>query len=267
MQLMTPELREQLIANGKDREGDHRPAVKFFNPAGAATWLVYAMDPEDNDYLRCLADLGMGFPELGGVLLSDLQGYRGPFGLGIERDLYFTARYPIRIYAAAARSAQRIVESGPLLEAAAREAGLPVAAEAAAADSNGHRDAVREAPGPQVAVPGIAVRESAVRESAVRSTGVRSAASLGALPAGHNRHRDALLIVDPGACNPSGVALSLHNACRQVIAEGGDQRTDPAVRLIVTQLSYLTNSQADLDTAEYGRLIEACRKKAGASAP
>ena len=252
MQLMTPELREQLIANGKDPEGDHRPVVKFFNPAGAATWLVYAMDPEDNDYLRCLADLGMGFPELGGVLLSDLQGYRGPFGLGIERDLYFEPKFPIRIYAAAARSAHRIVESGALLEAAAREAGLPVAGQAAATDSNGDQVGVRETAGP---------------ETAVRRTGVRSAASAGELPAGHNRHRDALMIVDPGACNPSGVALSLHNACRQVIAEGGDQRTDPAVRLIVTQLSYLTNSHADLDTAEYGRLIEACRKKAGVSAP
>ena len=247
MQLMTPELREQLIANGKDREGDHFPVLKCFDPIGASKWLIYAMDPEDNDYLRCLADLGMGFPELGGVLLSQLQNYRGPLGIGIERDLYFKPKYAIRIYAAAARSAQCIVESGPLLEAAAREAGLSVAAEAATADSNGHRDAVRE--------------------SAVRSTGVRSAASLGALPAGHNRHRDALLIVDPGACNPSGVALSLHNACRQVIAEGGDQRTDPAVRLIVTQLSFLTNSHADLDTAEYGKLIEACRKNAGVSAP
>ena len=153
----------------------------------------------------------------------------------------------------AARSAQRIVESGPLLEDAALEAGLPVAAKAAATESNGHRDAVREAAGPQLAVP-----RTAVRRTAVRSTD---------LPEGHDRHRDALLIVDPGACNPSGVALSLHNACRQVIAEGGNQRTDPAVRLIVTQLSFLTNSHADLDTAEYGALVEACKKKAGASTP
>ncbi|MCY3706571.1 MAG: DUF2958 domain-containing protein, partial [Gammaproteobacteria bacterium] len=77
MQLITSELREQLIANGKDREGDHVPVVKCFHPVGAATWLIYAMDPEDNDYLHCLADLGMGFPELGGVLLSELEGYRG----------------------------------------------------------------------------------------------------------------------------------------------------------------------------------------------
>ena len=256
MQLMTPELREQLIANGKDREGEHLPVVKFFNPVGAATWLVTEMDPDENDYLFGLADLGMGFPELGGISLSELQNYRGPFGLGIERDLYFEPKYPIAVYAAAARSAQRIVESGPELEQAAREAGLAVVSKAAAADSNGHQVGVAEPAGPEIAV----------RETAVRSTGVRSAASAGELPAGHNRHRDALLIVDPGACNPSGVALSLHNACRQVIAEGGDQRTDPAVRLIVTQLSYLTNSHADLDTAEYGRLIDACRKKAGASA-
>ncbi len=253
MQLMTPELREQLIANGKNRDGDHLPVVKFFNPVGAATWLVTEMDPDENDYLFGLADLGMGFPELGGISLSELQEYRGPLGLGIERDLYFKPKYPIRIYAAAARSAQRIVESGPLLEEAAREAGLPVAAKAAATESNGHRDAVREAAGPQLAVP-----RTAVRRTAVRSTD---------LPEGHDRHRDALLIVDPGACNPSGVALSLHNACRQVIAEGGDQRTDPAVRLIVTQLSFLTNSHANLDTAEYGALIEACKKNAGAPAP
>ena len=115
MQLMTPELREQLIANGKDREGEHFPAVKYFHPIGASKWLIYAMDPDDNDYLHCLADLGMGFPELGGVLLSELQNFRGPLGLGIERDLYFEPKFPIRIYAAAARSARRIVEFGPEL--------------------------------------------------------------------------------------------------------------------------------------------------------
>ena len=40
------------------------------------------------------------------------------------------------------------------------------------------------------------------------------------LPAGYDRHRAALQIVDPGACNPSDVALALHTACRQAIAEG-----------------------------------------------
>ena len=251
MQLITPELREQLIANGKDREGDHVPVLKCFHPVGAATWLIYAMDPDDNDYLHCLADLGMGFPELGGVLLSELQDYRGPLGLGIERDLYFKARHPISVYAEAARMAERIVESGPLLEDAARtRAARTGNASAGAAERSAlEHDAVREVLGDESATPGA------------MSAGILYP---GNLPAGHDRHRDALLIVDPGACNPSGVALSLFNACRQVIAEGGDQRTDPAVRLIVTQLSYLVNSHADLDTGEYGKLIEACKARAGA---
>ena len=247
MQLITRELREQLLANGENRGDDHVPAVKLFNPMGAATWLITEMDPEDNDYLFGLADLGMGFPELGGISLSELQGYRGPLGLGIERDLYFTARYPISVYAAAARMAERIVESGPLLEDAAR-----------AANERADADAAQEA------TPRDSVRESAVRRTAVRSTGHPFP---GDLPAGHDRHRDALLIVNTGACNPSGVALSLFNACRHAIQEGADQRTDPAVRLIVSQLSFLVNSHANLDPAEYGALVEACRAKAGGPVP
>ena len=127
MQLITPELREQLIANGKRRDDDHVPVVKFFNPVGAATWLVTEMDPDENDYLFGLADLGMGFPELGGIGLSELQSYRGPLGLGIERDLYFRPKFPISVYAEAARRARGIVESGPELEDAARRLGARAA--------------------------------------------------------------------------------------------------------------------------------------------
>ena len=127
MQLITPELREQLIANGKRRDDDHVPVVKFFNPVGAATWLVTEMDPDENDYLFGLADLGMGFPELGGISLSELQSYRGPLGLGIERDLYFRPKFPISVYAEAARGARGIVESGPEIEDAARRLGARAA--------------------------------------------------------------------------------------------------------------------------------------------
>ena len=88
-----------------------------------------------------------------------------------------------------------------------------------------------------------------------------------ALPAGHDRHREALLIVDPGASNPSGVALSVFNACRQVIEERGNPTADPAVRLMVSQLSFLVNSHANLDPAEYRALMEACQAKAAARAP
>ena len=80
------------------------------------------------------------------------------------------------------------------------------------------------------------------------------------LPPGYNRFRDAILIVDPGACNPSGVALAIHNACRSVIAENGNQRTDPAIRLMVTQLAFLVNGNSDLDYNEYSQLLDACRE-------
>ena len=82
------------------------------------------------------------------------------------------------------------------------------------------------------------------------------------LPKGYDRHRAALDIVDPGASNPSGVALAIHNACRQAIAEGVSQREDPAIRLMVTQLAFLTDGNADLDLAEYQRLVEVCRARA-----
>ena len=89
------------------------------------------------------------------------------------------------------------------------------------------------------------------------------------LPQGYDRHREALFIVDPGACNPSGVALAVFNACRQVRDEGGDVRLDPAVRLMTTQLAFLVRGDPDVD--DYDALIAACRaragERAGASAP
>ncbi len=37
MKLPTETRREQLFANGRNRDRDHPPAVKFFNPAGLGT--------------------------------------------------------------------------------------------------------------------------------------------------------------------------------------------------------------------------------------
>ncbi len=79
---------------------------------------------------------------------------------------------------------------------------------------------------------------------------------------GYDRHRAALDIVDPGACNPAGVALALHQGCRQAIAEGVSQRDDPAIRLMGLQLASLLNVDRILDGEEYGRLIEQCRARA-----
>jgi hypothetical protein len=52
----------------------------------------------------------LAFPEFGTVSLEELAVYRGPFGLGIERDLHFEARAPISAYIKAASKAGIIVE-------------------------------------------------------------------------------------------------------------------------------------------------------------
>ena len=120
MQLLTPELRQTLLANAGTPDRDLPPAAKFFNPAGAGTWLVTELDPDDPSVGFGLADLGFGCPELGSFSLDELESFQGPFGLGIERDLWFQAAHPISVYAEAARSAGRIVEFGPELDEAAR---------------------------------------------------------------------------------------------------------------------------------------------------
>jgi len=56
-----------------------------------------------------LADLGFGCPELGSFSLIEMASVRLPFGLGLERDLYFEGAFPLSVYAEAARKACRIV--------------------------------------------------------------------------------------------------------------------------------------------------------------
>jgi hypothetical protein len=119
MIFLTPELHDRLLANGRQRDVDHVPVVKFFNPVGAATWLATELD-EDNDTLFGLADLGFGCPELGSFSLIEMASVRLAFGLGIERDLYFEGTLPLSVYAEAARKAGRIVlDERRLREAAA----------------------------------------------------------------------------------------------------------------------------------------------------
>ena len=120
--LLTTELRDRLLANGRDRDADHVPVVKLFNPMGAATWLVTELDA-DGDCLFGLADLGFGCPELGSFSLAELQALRLPFGLAIERDLYFRTTRPLSAWAAAARSAGSISEAEQLLADVSRSSG------------------------------------------------------------------------------------------------------------------------------------------------
>lgn len=119
MKLLTKALRDKLLANGREQakvkgtkaERDLWPVVKLFYPAGAATWLLTELDPEDPNIAFGLCDLGHGFPELGYVRIGELESFCGRFGLGIERDLYFKAEAPLSRYAAAAHEAGCIIEN------------------------------------------------------------------------------------------------------------------------------------------------------------
>lgn len=115
MILVTPELRERLLANGRRRGLDHAPVVKLFNPLGIGTWLATELD-EDGDTLFGLADLG--YPELGAFSLAEIQELELPLGMGIERDVLFEGEFPLSAYTQAAHTAGRIVIDERSLRAA-----------------------------------------------------------------------------------------------------------------------------------------------------
>ena len=120
MTLFTNAQFEQLLANGRNRDQDHPPVVKLFTPDAGCTWLLSEIDPEETDIAFGLCDLGQGFPELGCVSLAELRALRGRLGLPVERDLSFTAKHSMSVYAEAARQAECItVDSRALLQAAA----------------------------------------------------------------------------------------------------------------------------------------------------
>lgn len=127
MDLLTPELLRSLIANVAAREAaaragadepDPAPVVKFFNPCGAATWLLTEIE-RDGDTLFGLCDLGVGCPELGSVSLAEIAAVRVRFGLGIKRDPHFAASHPLSVYAQAAQVHGGIVEDAAALAEAA----------------------------------------------------------------------------------------------------------------------------------------------------
>ena len=76
---------------------EHTPAsqkkcvVKFFTPWGANTWYVVEGEERDGDWLFFNLFTSNGSDgEWGYVTLSQLKEISGPFGLKVERDMYYT---------------------------------------------------------------------------------------------------------------------------------------------------------------------------------
>jgi hypothetical protein len=91
MKLLTENIR-QTLPKLYSQESEKNPVVhlKFFTPWTNWTWFATEGEPRgDNDFLFFGYVIGLE-AEWGYFTLGELESVRGPAGLTIERDLYFT---------------------------------------------------------------------------------------------------------------------------------------------------------------------------------
>ncbi|MCL4264781.1 MAG: DUF2958 domain-containing protein [Anaerolineae bacterium] len=93
MILMTKAL-EKCFAKVGYQEDAEDPIIvaKFFNPSGAGTWYATAYYPTERLFFGYVSIFGDWNDEWGYFSLEELQTVKGAFGLGIERDLYWTEK-------------------------------------------------------------------------------------------------------------------------------------------------------------------------------
>lgn len=95
MKLMTKEIEKKLpklYANEKKQPSEILVVAKYFAPWGNWTWYVTEGDKIGDDWQFFGMVHGME-KELGYFALSELEDTTGPFGLTIERDMYFGKHY------------------------------------------------------------------------------------------------------------------------------------------------------------------------------
>ena len=88
MKLLTKEITKKAqkqYDKGSELDGQMIVA-KFFNPVGSWTWYLMNLH-EDKDYAWGIVDGDA--VEMGSFSIKELQSVELPFGLGIERDMYF----------------------------------------------------------------------------------------------------------------------------------------------------------------------------------
>jgi hypothetical protein len=90
MKLITKTLEKRFARVGSQANAkDPLIIAKFFNPTGAGTWYATEYDPKTRTFFGYVSIFGDWNDEWGYFSLDELASYRGMFGLGIERDLYF----------------------------------------------------------------------------------------------------------------------------------------------------------------------------------
>lgn len=93
MKLMTKTL-EQRFARVGSQDGKSDPIIiaHYFNPAGAGDWYATEYDPVDRIIFGYASIFQDWNDEWGYTSLEELEAYKSPFGLGIERDVYWTEK-------------------------------------------------------------------------------------------------------------------------------------------------------------------------------
>jgi hypothetical protein len=88
MKLITKTLEERFEKIGDQSQSiDPIFIAKFFNPCGSATWYATEYDKQTNICFGYVT--GMDFDEWGTFSIEELESLKLPYGLKIERDLYF----------------------------------------------------------------------------------------------------------------------------------------------------------------------------------
>ena len=96
MKLLTKEILNKtpdLLDNDGLERHKVKVTAKFFDPTGSFTWYLTEIDKNDKD--TCFGFVTSEFHpkgELGYFTISELEETKGRFGLGIERDKFWTSK-------------------------------------------------------------------------------------------------------------------------------------------------------------------------------
>jgi hypothetical protein len=90
--LLTKENRRRLpkLYSQDGAGGEAVAEVKIFDPCGRFTFYATEFDGEDTFFGFTVSPLGADCDELSYASLSEMEKVKGRFGIGLERDRYFT---------------------------------------------------------------------------------------------------------------------------------------------------------------------------------
>ena len=93
MRLMTKTLEKRFAKIGsQENSNDPTIVAHYFNPMGAGDWWATEYDPVDRIIFGYASIFNDWCDEWGYTSLNELEAYKGRWGLGIERDLYWNEK-------------------------------------------------------------------------------------------------------------------------------------------------------------------------------